>query len=186
MHFPDIKSFINAGIFYLKHGFSRTWYWSFYSTAAQKMYRPFVYYKNHLHGYPYQQDFKDSTYPEIRQFFNDCTSEDWEDPNNTKTSEAAEKAWNWVLGEIEFALKFEYDYEVADFIEVNNPNFDKEYTRKIDRQFKKNVSFSKWRQAMDTPRYGKTKYDTAASTENRKRAMLGFELMGKYWMNLWD
>jgi len=41
-------------------------------------------------------------------------------------------------------------------------------------------------QATNDPRYGKTKYDRATSEANMHKAQRGFELMGKYWMNLWD
>jgi len=186
MHFPDVIALIQGGIFYLRHGFSRNWYWNFNSTAAQKMYKPFLYYKNHLHGYPCQHSFKDSVYPEIRVFFNECTKEDWENPNNKNISQASQKAWTWVLGEIEFALKFEYDDEIANHIEVHNPDYDKKYTTEIDGQIKKELTYLEWQKAKKDPRYGNTKYDPEASAENRKRAMRGFELMGKYWMNLWD
>jgi len=184
MHFPDLLSLIDAIKFYLKNGFSRKWYWSFYSTAAQKMYKPFIYYKNNLHGYPCQDSFKDSLYPEIRVFFKDCTNEDWENPNNENTSQAAQKAWDWILGEIEFALKFEIDDEPL--IEFHNPNYNKIYTKEIDRQFRKELTFEQWQKAMDDPRYGKTKFDHEATLENQKRVMRGFELMGRYWMHLWD
>lgn len=186
MHFPDILSYIRACLFVLRHGFSRDWYWSFYSTAAKKMYKPFRYYKNHLHGYPCQDIFKNSPYPEINDFFNYCTQEDWEEPSNTKTSDAAQKAWNWVLDEIEFAMRFEYDDEELDYVERDNPNYDKDHTEIIDKLLQKNYSFEAWREAFADPRYGKKKYDRETSQANTQRAMRGFELMGKYWMNLWD
>ncbi len=175
-----------AVLFILHHGFSRNWYWSFYSTAAKKMYKPFCYYKNHLHGYPCQWSFRDSTVSEINEFFEDCTEEDWNDPCNAKTSGAACKAWDWVLGEIEYALRFEYDNEKLDYVEFENPNYDKAYTNAIDRQHKRDFKFESWRAAMDDPRYGKTKYDRVTSEANIRRVQRGFELMGKYWMNLWD
>lgn len=186
MRFPDFLSLFRGAFFYLRNGFSRNWYWSFYSSAAKKMYKPFLYYKNNLHGYPYQQSFKDSTFPEINEFFKDCTESDWEDPNNANTSDAARKAWAWVLGEIEFALKYEYDDEESDYIEMINPDYDKKYTDAIDKQLKREYTFESWRVAHDDPRYGKYKYDRTTSEANTKRAMRGFELMGKYWMNLWD
>ena len=36
----------------------------------------FRYYKGHLHGYPCQWSFKNSIFPEINEFFKDCTEED--------------------------------------------------------------------------------------------------------------
>lgn len=186
MRFPDFLSLFHAGVFFFRNGFSRNWYWSFYSTAARKMYKPFLYYKNHLHGYPCQHSFKDSAIPEIKDLFIECTEKDWEDPNNANTSDAAQKAWAWVLGEIEFALKYEYDDEELDFVEIQNPDYDKVYTDTFDKQLKRNFSYQAWRDAFDDPRYGIKKHDRVASEANIKRAMRGFELMGKFWMNLWD
>ncbi|HNY17978.1 MAG TPA: hypothetical protein PK542_06010 [Treponemataceae bacterium] len=186
MRFSDLLSPFRVALFILHHGFSRNWYCSFYSTAATKMYKPFRYYKNHLHGYPCQWSFRDSSFPEINEFFKDCTEEDWNDPRNDKTSDAAQKAWDWVLGEIEYALRFEYDNEKPDYVEINNPDYDKAHTIAVDRKLKRDFTFESWLSAMDDPRYGKTKYDRATSEANMRRAQRGFELMGKYWMNLWD
>jgi len=186
MRFPDFLSLLRGAGFYLRNGFSRNWYWSFYSTAAQKMYKPFLYYKNHLNGYPCQHCFKDSAFPEINELFKDCTESDWENPNNAKTSDAAQKAWDWILGEIEFALKYEYDDEESAHVETDNPDYDKAYTDASNKNLKRNFNCESWLATFDDPRYGKEKYDITTSEANTKRAMRGFELMGKYWMNLWD
>jgi len=150
------------------------------------MYKPFRYYKSHLHGYPCQWSFKDSTFPEINEFFKDCTEEDWKDPNNDNTSESARQAWGWILEEIEFALRFEYDNEKLADVDMDNPDYDKTYTETTDKQLKRSYTFEAWRASVDDPRYGKIKYDREDSEANMRRAQRGFELMGKYWMNLWD
>ena len=121
------------------------------------MYKPFRYYKNHLHGYPNPYSFKDSTYPEIKDIFNDCTVKDWEEPNNDKMADAAQKAWDWVLGEIEFALKYEYDDEELDYVEMNNPDYDRTYTDGINKHLKREFEYDSWRKSVDDPRYGKKK-----------------------------
>lgn len=74
------------------------------------------------------------------------------DPNNAKTSDAASKARDWVVGGIESALRFEYDNEKLDYVEIDNPDYNQAHTNAIDRQLKRNYTFESWRVAMEPPR----------------------------------